>query len=342
MKKIAYILLLTGMFQMTMMSDIAFGQFNSKNKRTTNIQKKHKNKIAPNFAALGTTAQVQGSNTLSFAFPAGNNCLLLVAASDPNVTDIISVTYNGMALTQAVERTDNFAVDSFWYLTLGTSCSLISPGTIVVSPVSTGNIGAYALYGVDQANPISDTQQANDTSGNSSLNVTSGTGDLVIDLIDNYEDTNPTNFPRTSGMGQTSIFSFENLPAPGGVGSYDSTSKPGGAPTVNMSWTSSNSAMIHLAVNINGIGPTAADVSIGGRIISSKGFGIPYTIVRLTRPDGTTNYVRSNPFGYYKFNKVEAGETYTVSVKSRVRTFEQPTQVITVSENITDLNFIAK
>jgi hypothetical protein len=61
---------------------------------------------------LGTPTQVIDSNTLAFTVPAVINRLLVVAASGDLALDITSVTFNGQALTQAVERNDMTAVRS--------------------------------------------------------------------------------------------------------------------------------------------------------------------------------------------------------------------------------------
>jgi hypothetical protein len=86
--------------------------------------------------------------------------------------------------------------------------------------------------------------------------------------------------------------------------------------------------------------PTAAAVNISGRIMTIEGRGVSRAQVNLTEANGTTRTAVSNSFGYYHFDSVEAGQTVVVSVSSKRYTFA--TQVISVSNEITSLNFTAQ
>ena len=46
-----------------------------------------------------------------------------------------------------------------------------------------------------------------------------------------------------------------------------------------------------------------------------------------------------NPFGYYRFDSVRVGEIYVFSISAKEHQFQ--TQVFTVNDDITDLNFTA-
>ena len=86
----------------------------------------------------------------------------------------------------------------------------------------------------------------------------------------------------------------------------------------------------------------AANVSVGGRVLATNGAGIKNAIVSITDSNGISRTVRTGSFGYYNFDEVEAGRTYIVSVASKRFVFANPTQVITVNDNIGDLDFIAQ
>ena len=60
----------------------------------------------------------------------------------------------------------------------------------------------------------------------------------------------------------------------------------------------------------------------------------------LTAPNGETRYALSNTFGYYRFNDVAVGETYVFSIVSKRYLFAP--QVVSVFEELTELNFIAE
>ncbi len=86
------------------------------------------------------------------------------------------------------------------------------------------------------------------------------------------------------------------------------------------------------------LAPTSAGVSIGGRVMTND-IGLRNAIVTLTKANGETISVRTSTFGYYNFEGLEAGQTVVISVNSK--RFQFNPQAITLSEDITDLNFIA-
>jgi hypothetical protein len=88
--------------------------------------------------------------------------------------------------------------------------------------------------------------------------------------------------------------------------------------------------------------PTAAPVSISGRVLTAAGRGIRNAALTLTAADGSIRSTRSNTFGYYRFDSVVAGETYVVGVAAKGYTFAQPTRVVAVFDQITDLDFTAE
>jgi hypothetical protein len=86
--------------------------------------------------------------------------------------------------------------------------------------------------------------------------------------------------------------------------------------------------------------PTAANVSVGGRITTASGIGIKNTGISLTDSQGNIRTAISNPFGYYKFDNLTAGETVVLSVSSKSYSFDNPTQVLTLDDNVTNVNFV--
>lgn len=82
--------------------------------------------------------------------------------------------------------------------------------------------------------------------------------------------------------------------------------------------------------------PTAANVSVGGRVYSPSG-GIGNAIVTIVSPDGSSRRTVTSSLGYYRFDDVAAGGTYTVAVASKRYIFSP--QVVTVADTVEDLNF---
>ena len=87
------------------------------------------------------------------------------------------------------------------------------------------------------------------------------------------------------------------------------------------------------------IAPTAASVSISGRIITSSGLGVSDAVVRITEKSGDNRTVRTNSFGYYRFDNLEVGQSVTVEVSSRRYQFE--TRVVNLADSLIDFNFVA-
>jgi hypothetical protein len=115
---------------------------------------------------------------------------------------------------------------------------------------------------------------------------------------------------------------------------------PTQAGTFDFAITASN-GMNSSTVNYRLIVQSAAGaVNVGGRVLSSVGIGIPNAVVIMTDQSNNTRISRTSPFGYYRFENVPVGVTYTVSVSARRYTFQS--QMVTVNDVITDLNFTAQ
>lgn len=87
---------------------------------------------------------------------------------------------------------------------------------------------------------------------------------------------------------------------------------------------------------------TAANVSIGGRVLTANGAGISSASVTLTKLNGEIRQVLTGSFGYFNFSEAAAGETYILTVKSRQFVFAAPSKIIYAAEDLTDLNFTAE
>jgi hypothetical protein len=88
--------------------------------------------------------------------------------------------------------------------------------------------------------------------------------------------------------------------------------------------------------------PTAAEVSVSGRVLTSSGNGIGSISVILTDENGISRTVLTSSLGYYQFDEVQAGRPYVVSVSSKRYSFSQPSQVLNVLEQLENINFITE
>ncbi len=84
---------------------------------------------------------------------------------------------------------------------------------------------------------------------------------------------------------------------------------------------------------------TAAGVGVTGRVLTAAGGrGLVGAVVRLADQAGVVRTTTTTKGGTYTFDDLEPGQTYIVSVSSRRFNF-QP-QVIQVTDNIAELNFV--
>ena len=90
------------------------------------------------------------------------------------------------------------------------------------------------------------------------------------------------------------------------------------------------------------LSPTAANVSLSGRVTRANGGAIHGAAITLTGSDGSTRTAYTNSLGYFRFLNVEAGDTYVISVSARRYTFADPVRILTVQDNVTNANFMAQ
>ena len=87
-------------------------------------------------------------------------------------------------------------------------------------------------------------------------------------------------------------------------------------------------------------GPTAASVTISGRVLGGNNQLVTKAKISLTDAQGITRTALVSPFGYYKFESVSVGETVTIQVSAKGYNFNP--QVISATEDVEDLNFTAQ
>jgi Carboxypeptidase regulatory-like domain len=86
---------------------------------------------------------------------------------------------------------------------------------------------------------------------------------------------------------------------------------------------------------INVVAPTAAPVSISGRVSGPGGQAVGSATVTLTDSSGHVQTALSNSFGYFGFTNVTSGETYVLTVTHKRFTFSP--RVVSVDDNISGM-----
>ena len=179
-------------------------------------------------------------------------------------------------------------------------------------------LGTDAPGGLPLVTPRTDPNNANNGQLGIGLiffsNLTAGNNKQILTL----------QFTIAGGVGAQNVpITFGDEPAPRDVTDVNANSLPAN--------------YVNGAVMV--LGPTAAAVEVGGRVLSQDGRGMSRAVINMTDVEGITRQARTNSFGYFRFTEVAVGESYVFNVSSKQYRFEP--QTVTVIEAITDLIFVA-
>jgi hypothetical protein len=87
------------------------------------------------------------------------------------------------------------------------------------------------------------------------------------------------------------------------------------------------------------LAPTAAPVSISGRVLSSNGQPLHLARVILTAGDGSMRSATTNTFGFYSIDGLGAGQTYILTAMAKGFAFAP--RVVTLNEDLTGIDLTA-
>jgi hypothetical protein len=83
--------------------------------------------------------------------------------------------------------------------------------------------------------------------------------------------------------------------------------------------------------------PTAAGVTVGGRVFNAQGRSVARAVVTLTDGNGETRTTGTNSLGYFRFADIPAGQIVTINVSTKGGTYIP--QVLNLSDNVDEVNF---
>jgi hypothetical protein len=81
--------------------------------------------------------------------------------------------------------------------------------------------------------------------------------------------------------------------------------------------------------------PTAAPVSVGGRVVTASGTPVFRAQVQIIDASGAIRSWTTNQFGRFRFDDLDAGQTYIIQVRHRQMQFAP--LLLSVRDNVTDL-----
>ena len=88
---------------------------------------------------------------------------------------------------------------------------------------------------------------------------------------------------------------------------------------------------------VNIMAPTSANAIVGGRVFDTEGDPLGRATITITNGAGQSASARTNGFGYYRFEGVQVGETYVLSVIHKLYSYTPRT--VTVGDSINDMDF---
>ena len=114
------------------------------------------------------------------------------------------------------------------------------------------------------------------------------------------------------------------------------------ANSVSFLTTPADPSAVFQGGNLRILGPTAAAVTLSGRVVTAEGYGVPFAQIVVRNQMGEAVSTITNPFGFYNFDNLQAGETYFIEAVSKRYVFTPPVQVRSVQDDVTGVDFMAQ
>jgi CSLREA domain-containing protein len=320
-----------------------------------------------NSTVSGNSASRDGGGILNFigatvnsrnSIIAGNSAGSLGPDFDGTLTsqgynligNTVGTTINGDITGNILNQNARLAPLGFYGGTMETNALLanspaINNGNSATSPtndqrgaarIGTADIGAFELNNANNGGTFAATLPTGKTnfsynytlipnSGSFTYSITSGSLPNGLSLTSNFVGNNSDE--KTTTDAPTAVVAISGVPTQGGTFNFAITATDG----VNSNVTN---------YKLNVLVPTAASSTVSGRVFTPTGRGLLNAFVVMTNQNGDAVSVRTNQFGYYRFNGVQSGEIYIFSVQSKRYRFAS--QVVSVAEDLDGLNFFAQ
>ena len=96
----------------------------------------------------------------------------------------------------------------------------------------------------------------------------------------------------------------------------------------------------NIQVNGTPAAPSAAGVSVSGRVLTPDGRGVRNARVVITDSLGVARAVTTSSFGSYVFDEVPAGASYVMTVQSKLYRFAS--RLVEVTDTLTNIDFVGQ
>lgn len=248
-----------------------------------------------------------------------------IFVEQPAATGSITTNFNYVTIANNRANNDNSGADSGGGIFRSTAGGVNLKNTLVGdNTVGTGGSGPDIFGAVTSQdyNHIEDLTGAT-VSGTTTNN---STGDAQLGALANNGGPTQTHLPATGSVVVNAI--------PSGTSDCGASVTTDQRGTTRPTSGACEKGSVELAA-------AAAPVYISGQVLSTGG---PLKGVWVTISGGVLSApisVETNTFGYYRFNNIPSGQTYTLEVSSKKYTFTPSTRQITPSANVDNENFTA-
>lgn len=218
----------------------------------------------------------------------------------------------------------------------GVTVRLYQGSTLVGTAVTDANGEYYFVYS-SVADP-----NTTDNIGQVNGGIAYGTAYQVrFDLLANYTSGGPlSGYTLTTANQTTQLGNKDSSDSDAAYVTNPSGSPAGTFPVISIT-TGGPGANDHTLDVGFLLSPTAAGVSVRGRVTDAYGNGIRNVNMFLVEETGVMHNAVTGPFGYYEFEEISSGQTVVVSVVSKRFKFATPVRLVTLFDNIGDLNWVA-
>lgn len=298
---------------------------------------------------LTLTVNIQGAGEVLYVGVSNNRSFIGVPTLGCPVTlsptgSVSAITFNGVngsryttsgGLNAIVSPNGCTSVEVFRFVNPAAGA-----GTLSVTVPSGGDylvIGAVAMIGVSSSGSTTGAlYSATGNSANAGLTVSTTPDDYVLDVLAS-EYNSLSVIPNAT---QTREWRQSGDPAPPpdfyvGAGSSKAAVN---ASSVTMNWALQNSGNWALGAVVIQETVTASSVSVEGQVTDSNNRALSRVAITLTNGDGGKQTAMTNPFGYFRFENLQVGQTIVLQAQSKQHAFSP--KVITPSENVQDVIFM--
>lgn len=175
------------------------------------------------------------SSTLTWSHTCTGASLLVVTVGESRTVTVTGVTYNGDALTKAIEDNTGTPYASIWYIVNpdeGVHNIIVTYSSAITIP----RAGGASFIGTDTSSPLGATHNNNGTAQNKSIDITTTqAGSVIIDCVGDIGNI------HTPTAGQTII-------NPGGANRIGGYEIVGAIDTYNQTWDGSVGAAVYCHV----------------------------------------------------------------------------------------------